>query len=180
MVINDSGCRICRCRKKNENDTALTEKRAGSVCTVGNSKKKEGEMWKSGCHLCFCYSGSDETNVGSILCNLLECPSVSHCQSVVFPEDSCCPKCALEDELEEFFARATPTPVRLWSRTSVTCYFSKSATSSGWWTAKSGDQAKMIALFVVAWPLSSCALIMFARLLLAINLSSSLEGYSVA
>jgi hypothetical protein len=38
----------------------------------------------------------------------------------------------------------------------------------------------MIALFVAAWPLSSCALIMFARLLLAINLSSSLEGYFVA
>ena len=70
---NESGCRICRCRDPSEPgavDTFTRPRLASRDCEWNNLKKKEGEMWQSGCYVCFCYSGGGG-EVGTVMCSLV-------------------------------------------------------------------------------------------------------------
>ena len=70
---NESGCRICRCRDPSEPGTIDSFSRprlASRDCEWNNLRKKEGEMWLSGCHVCFCYSGGGGL-YGTVMCSLV-------------------------------------------------------------------------------------------------------------
>ena len=70
---NESGCRICRCRDPSDPgavDTFTRPRLASRDCEWNNVKKKEGEMWQSGCYVCFCYSGGGG-DVGTVMCSLV-------------------------------------------------------------------------------------------------------------
>ena len=70
---NESGCRICRCRDPSEPGAIESFSRprlASRDCEWNNLRKKEGEMWLSGCHVCFCYSGGGGL-YGTVMCSLV-------------------------------------------------------------------------------------------------------------
>ena len=114
--FNDSGCRICRCRKAQNRDTKgiipVTHLRyAGRVCEWGQGNKKEGEMWQAGCYLCFCYSGRNENDLGTVLCSLLKCKQLKHCRKPKFVDGGCCPIC--DDVAPDKFLTGIPEQIEL-------------------------------------------------------------------